>query len=201
MFILGFIKTTVYHELTHSAHYVKLGNSWYSQFVGAEVNEVINTFFSSNKPYGDGSNTFDSPIIALGESWAYHIGEFFADREYGAASQPAGEQFTNYRNGDITGLNSHLIALENYDPHLTGYPFDWIPKGLFYDMMDTRNDINSVPRIVSINDQVTGYTNQQFFNAFSSNITDLTAYRQNLLQQNGNNQSPQVINLFQQYGY
>ncbi len=188
------LKTTTYHELTHSAHYAALGNGWYSQFVDAEVNEVINTIFdSNNSPYGNGSNTFDSPIIALGENWAYHMGQFLADRQYGATSHEAHEQFTNYHNGDIAGLNCHLITLENYDPHLPNYPFDWIPKGLYYDMMDNRNENNPVV------DQVAGYTNQQFFNAFSSSITSLGAYRQNL--PNINNQAIQVTNLFQQYGY
>jgi hypothetical protein len=189
------LKTTVYHELTHSAHYLALGNGWYTQFVDAEINQIINTFFNqSASPYGNGSNA-DSPIIALGESWAYHMGQYLANRQYGLSSSCAGEQFTCYNNNDIPGLNSHLVALENYNPLLSGFPFNWIPKGLFYDMIDTRNE--SSPVI----DQVSGYTNQQFFNAFSSSITSLGAYRQNLLLQNGNNQSAQVINLFQQYGY
>lgn len=188
------LKSIVFHELTHSAHYAALGNGWYSQFVNAEINEVINNLFSGNSPYGNGSNTFDSPIIALGESWAYHMGQFLADRQYGATSSDAGEQFTLYHNGDIAGLSSHLIALENYDPNLSGYPFDWIPKGLYYDMIDTRNET-----IFPVSDGVAGYTNQQLFNAFNSNITSLGAYRQNL--PNINNQAVQVTNLFQQYHY
>jgi hypothetical protein len=90
----------------------------------------------------------------------------------------------------------HLIALENYNPLTPNYPFNWIPKGLFYDMMDIRNEA-----LVPVTDAVSAYTNQQFFNAFNSNITALAPYRQNLLAQNGNNQSVQVTNLFQQYGY
>lgn len=191
------LKTTAYHELAHSSHYAALGNSWYSQFMTAEIDEIINNFTSGNSPYGDGSNQNNSPIIALGESWAYHAGQFLADRQYGANSHEAHEQFTSYLNGDIAGLNCHLIALENFDPFLTTYPFRWIPKGLYYDLMDTRNDLNAVPRFTVIDDQVGGYTNQQFFNAFNSGITSLQAYRQNLV--NGNNS--QVINLFQQYGY
>ncbi|HYM94523.1 MAG TPA: hypothetical protein VET23_10315 [Chitinophagaceae bacterium] len=91
--------------------------------------------------------------------------------------------------------------MENYDPHLASYPFDWIPKGIYYDMMDTRNDATTNPQYVNINDQVAGYTNQQFFNAFSSSITTLGDYKTNLLQQSNNNQSAQVTNLFFQYGY
>lgn len=52
-----------------------------------------------------------------------------------------------------------------------------------------------------VNDSVSGYTNQQMFNAFNSNITNLSGYRTNLLQQNGNNQSAAVTYLFSQYGY
>jgi hypothetical protein len=195
------LKTTAYHELTHSAHYAALGNGWYSNFVGAEINEVILTLFSSNSPYGSGSNTFDSPIIALGESWAYHMGQYLAGMQYGMASSPAGEQSTSYSNGDIIGLNSHQIALENFDPNFTTAPFHWIPKGLFYDMMDGRNDFLAIPLFVNIDDQVSVYTNQKFFDAFNSNITSLGAYQQNLLQQNVGNQSAQITNLFQQYGY
>lgn len=193
------LKTTIYHELAHSTHYVKLSENWYGTFVGAEINEVINTFGSSRSPYGNGSNQISSPIIALGESWAYHIGQYLADKQYGNTSKPDGEQGIYYYNGDIPGLNSHQIALENFDPHYTSDVFHWIPKGLYYDMMDTRNDIQFNPLMVD--DEVSGYTNQQFFNAFGSSIKDLPAYKQNLLQQNNNNQSIQVINLFQQYGY
>lgn len=42
---------------------------------------------------------------------------------------------------------------------------------------------------------------QHFFDFLRSCITTLQGYRDNLLQLNNNNQSVQVINLFQQYGY
>jgi len=196
------LKTTIYHELAHSTHYVKLSENWYATFVGAEINETVVNFFSPSKtPYGDGSNQNDSPIIALGESWAYHIGQYLADKKYGASSVCSGEQGTCYSNGYITGLNSHQIALENFDPTFTSDPFHWIPKGLYYDLMDTRNDIQAIPRYINLDDQVSGYTNQEFFSAFSSSIQTLQSYKQNLLQQNNNIQSAQVLNLFQQYDY
>ncbi|HYM94522.1 MAG TPA: hypothetical protein VET23_10310, partial [Chitinophagaceae bacterium] len=92
------LKETVYHELTHAAQYSALSNSWYTSFVDAEANEIANTAFSVNSPYGDGSNTVNSPIIALGESWAYHMGQYLADKQYGSASRPAGEQGILYSN-------------------------------------------------------------------------------------------------------
>lgn len=68
-------------------------------------------------------------------------------------------------------------------------------------MMDTRNDITAIPIYANIDDQVSGYTNAEFFNAFSSSIYTLADYKTNLLLQNGNNQSVGVNSLFTQYGY
>lgn len=96
-------------------------------------------------------------------------------------------------------LSSHLNLLENFSPYRTGDPFHWIPTGLFYDMIDTRNEQKATGG--PVDDNVSGYTNQQFFNAFSSSIATLGSYKTNLLQQNGNNQSTQVTSLFSQYGY
>ena len=45
------VKETVYHELTHCAHYQKLGNSWYGPFVQAELLS-IQTSSGANSPYG-----------------------------------------------------------------------------------------------------------------------------------------------------
>lgn len=104
-------------------------------------------------------------------------------------------------NSPINLLSSHLNLLENFDPTRNADPFHWIPTGLFYDMIDTRNDATAIPRIVNIDDQVSGYTNQKFFNAFNSSIATLGNYKTNLLQQNGNSQSVQINSLFTQYGY
>lgn len=93
----------------------------------------------------------------------------------------------------------HLDVEENFNPNLASDPFKWIPQGLFYDLKDTRNDFLFDPTMV--NDQVSDYSNQQMFNAFSSSITTLGLYKTNLLLQNGNNQSTQVTSLFSQYGY
>ena len=182
--------------LFHASQFTQAGNNWYTNFVSAELAEIEANPAGQFNPYGHG-NTANSPIIALGEAWGYHMGHFLADRQYGVTSSCAGEQGICYNTGFIAGLNSHQIALEIFDPNLspTLDPFHWIPKGLYYDLLDTRNENNPVV------DQVSAYTNQQFFNAFNSNITSPGAYRQNLLTQNGNNQSVQVINLFQQYGY
>ena len=68
-------------------------------------------------------------------------------------------------------------------------------------MIDNRNDLFAVPLRVNLNDGVFGFTNQQMFNALESDVKSIPAFRQRLLQQNGNNQATEVTNLFAQYGY
>jgi hypothetical protein len=98
-----------------------------------------------------------------------------------------------------------MILFQDFNPNSATDHFKWIPTGLFYDIIDARNDATAIPRIVNIDDQVNQssnfYNNQKLFNAFNSSVTTLGAYRQNLLLQNSNNQSSQVISLFSQYGY
>ena len=194
------VKNDIYHELTHSAHYNALGNIWYTNFVNAEASAVIaHPFGGQYAPYGDGTATY-SPIIALGEGWAYHMGQFMADLRYGTK----GSCQTTQDNGRSYGVScdfdysdhSHLDALEFFDPNLATDPFRWIPKGLDEDLIDANNETNP------ITDNVSGYyTNHLLFNAFSSSITTLQGYRSNLLSQNANNQATNVINLFAAYHY
>lgn len=201
-----------YHELTHAAHYSKAGNTWYGNFVQAEIKEIIDNFNSNTYSlYGPGNNS-NSPIIALGESWAYHIGHFLADRKYAGRNIAPIEQRLLYKNSNIedlngnvlavTGLNAHLNLLEDFSPRRTvDDPFWWIPQGLYNDLIDNRNDFNAVPQRVPLADNVLNYTNQQFFNALDADINNLPAYRVRLLSENGNNQAAVVNAVFNFYGY
>lgn len=195
------LKETAYHELTHTAHYTALGIAWYRNFVDKEVSEIISNFGNSTySPYGGGNNSYSSPVIALGESWAYYMGHYLADRTYGLNSSQSDEQGIGYTNNNpLPGLSSHLNLLEDFSPYRLPDPFHWIPQGLFYDLMDTRNEqkLTGGP----VDDNVSNYTNQQMFNAFQSTIFTLQDYRIKLIQQNLNNQTTQVTNLFFQYGY
>ena len=192
---------TGYHELTHAGHYAKVGNAWWSNFVNAEVNQIITNFGGQYSPYGP-STSADAPIIALGESWAYHIGHFLTNSRYGTQSPQFKEQGIPYTNGKpAPELNSNLNLLEDFDPSRINDPFRWIPQGLYYDLIDNRNDRNVIPRSVDLDDNVTGYTNQQFFNALDVDINDLQSYRVRLLNQNANNQAAGVNLIFNFYGY
>lgn len=93
-------------------------------------------------------------------------------------------------------MHPHLDVEESFNPNLASDPFKWIPQGLFYDLRDLSNE--NAPVI----DQVSGFSNQQMFNAFQSTIFTLADYRAKLLQQNPTNQiSAFVTNLFNQYHY
>ncbi len=68
-----------------------------------------------------------------------------------------------------------------------------------YNLIDNRNGV-ALPFGFNTDD-VSGYTNQQIFNALQSDVRSIPAFRDRLLQQNGNNQAANVNLLFQQYGY
>ncbi len=201
------IKEKTYHELTHAAHYNSLGNSWYSQFVNAELSGIVgNVFNSTFSPYGNGSQSY-SAIIALGESWAYYMGHVMDDMRYGnTSSDPQSEQPGRLAHNTITTIggittatSAHINVLEIFDPNLTADPFRWIPQGLYEDLLDTRNE--TIATGGTVNDAVSNYTNQQMFNAFTSGITTLQGYRTNLLNTTTNPTSGSVTNLFSDYHY
>lgn len=195
-----FIKETVYYELSHASHYAKLGNTWYYNFVMAELAEIVAHPLPSDplNPYGSGASATNSPIIALGEAWGYHMGHFLADQRYGLSSAQADEQGIGYLNNNpVALLSSHLNLLEDFDPSRTGDPFRWIPKGLMYDLMDARNELGLHPVV----DGVSNFTIAQLFSALQSNVTTLQQYRVTFQQQNAGNQTIPITNLFAQYGY
>ncbi|MBD3750710.1 MAG: hypothetical protein IE931_14580 [Sphingobacteriales bacterium] len=98
-------------------------------------------------------------------------------------------------------MSSHLNLLKDFDPSRTYDPFHWIPQGLFYDLMDHRNDNDASPRRVLLDDTVYGNTNQQMFNALDNDIYSLQDYKTRLLSENGYNQQTGVNTIFTFYGY
>lgn len=191
------IKQTIYHELSHASQYSQLGNTWYTNFVNAELNEVYGYPSGPFSPYGPGQDG-NSPIIALGEAWGYHMGYFLANQKYNVENiNPTKGDFqvVVQQNGYI---GTDLVALENFIPNLPADPFKWIPKGLMLDLMD-----NGEPfPITQVNDNVSGYTIQQLFAAMQSDITTVAQYRARLVQQNPNNPtSNQISALFTSYNF
>jgi hypothetical protein len=206
------VKQLIYHEMSHAAHFNKVGEGWYSQLTTAELYTIAKWGATSpNAPYGIGDDGNVSQIIALGESWAEHIGQFFTDLRYGANSSWDFNQGFFYFNSTIqnslgttvavTGLNTHVNLLEDYSPFRLDDNTHWIPYGLYYDLIDDRNDNIAFPPRVAIDDQVLGYTNQQLFNAMDNDINNPVDYRVRLLNENNNNQSINLITIFNRYDY
>jgi hypothetical protein len=141
-------------------------------------------------------------ILTLNKSWAFHMGHFLTNRKYGTQSGTFREQGGIAYSTDVPviGLNSNLNLLEDFNPRRTVEdPFNWIPQGLYYDLLDNRNDRPFLR--VDLDDQVANYTNQQFFNALDADINNLPAYRVRLLSENANNQATGVTSIFTFYGY
>ena len=194
----NFIKETEYLELSHASHYAKLGTVWYTNFVSAEVAEIAIHPLPSNplNPYGTG-NTTNSPIIALGEAWCYHMGDFLADQRYGTSASSQIEQPGNtfFTGG---GAHPHIDVLEGFIPTFGADPFRWISKGLMEDLMDNTNEPNP-PGV--INDAVSGVIISQLFAALQSDVTTVPQYRGRLILQNSGFSATAIINLFGQYHY
>ena len=150
-FTSDLIKGTEYHELSHVSHYAKLGTVWYSSFVGAEMAEIAAHPSGSLSPYGS-FNTTNSPIIALGEAWGYHMGHFLADQRYGTLGSCQGEQTGGFSYCPNGFNHPNIDVLEAFDPNLSTDPFRWIPKGLMEDLID--NTIENTPII----DNIGGFT-------------------------------------------
>ena len=105
-----------------------------------------------------------------------------------------------FSNTTVSGVtySGHRNFLENYNPNRTEDPNRWLPKGLMNDLMD--GGIEPAQSRI-LNDNVSGYTNAQFYNALTNDVRGMNSYRDKLLQQNNNNQVNDVNILFQQYGY
>ena len=97
--------------------------------------------------------------------------------------------------------HKHIDVLEAFNPNLTADPFRWIPKGLMQDLMDNGELFNK-----NVNDQVSGFSILQIFNAVQSDVSTVQQYKARLILQNPNpannpNQSTQITTLFASYNY
>ena len=191
-------KETVYYAMSHASDYSQVGNTWYGIFVTDELNEVQKHPSKNDQynPYGDGGSS-NSPIIALGEAWGYHMGHFLANQRYGVNAFNQIEQPGLQYNPSGTN-HPDIDVLENFTPGYTPDPFRWIPKGLMYDLMD-----NGEPTyFTNVNDLVSGYTISQIFAALQSDVTTVPQYKTRLLQQNPGNPTNANLNaLLTSYGF
>ena len=187
----------VYHELSHANMYSVVGNDWWIKFGLAE---------NGNKgPGAYGECCSDKAYhIALGEGWAYFAGHYFAARRWGMLSTRFPEQGNLETNEGVIFfandklLNSHERFLESYDPQRAVDQSSWIPKGLFYDLIDP--PIEQYPGN-GIVDRVGGFTAREIFSVMSKDIRDLRAYRDKLIRMFPTRDTAAIRELFRQYGY
>jgi hypothetical protein len=197
------MKELAYHELGHASHYAQAGCDFWKAYRTAITTEISKTNQSNFHPYGTGNDGSTAPVIAIGEMWGNHCQYVYSNRHYGnggtaAANFTARMQGIEYQNIG-GGLNAHLNAIENHNPN-ANVIWTWIPEGLPYDLFDNANDNITIGNTRPI-DNVLGYTNQQCFNALQSDVRSIPAFRDRLLQLNGNNQQAQINQLLQSYGY
>ena len=205
------LKAITYHELGHASHFVQAGCGYWQDYRSRIAAEIA--FGNANtKPYGNGTEN-NAGVVGVGEMWGSHCEFIFINRHYGNGGGAAGYiariqgfQFTNSPAPPFgNGLNAYLNAIENFNPtinQLIGTPIDphqWLPQGLPFDLIDDRNDFNFNNNLPV--DNVSGYTTQNCFNALQTDVRSVPAFRDRLLQQNGNNQAANVIDLFFRYGY
>lgn len=189
---------TIFHELAHATLYRKAGSNWYGAVVDGTIQEATRIGLGEYSPYGDGHTT-NSGIIAVNEGWAYHFGNFLANRQYGVEAGCIQPQSFVQAVCSADSPTPYLEALERFNPGLQDDVHRWIPKGIFQDLRDnTQAEINT-PSLVD--DQASDFTNAQLFRAIESDVRFPQAYRDRLLQQTGSAQFTQVTNLFNQYGY
>jgi hypothetical protein len=187
----------VMHELAHASHYTAVGTVWWANFGLAEATN------KGEGTYGE-CCTEKAGLIALGEGWAYMIGHLFTDKLYGMKSTPFPEQGLIDENRNVLvfsnqgNISSHIHFLESYDPNRKLDPSSWVPKGLFYDMMDPRIELFDGS---SIKDEVSGYQCNQIFSLFNKDMKNMRQFKVRFIERYGGQQKQALDDLFLQYGY
>jgi hypothetical protein len=198
------LRSVVYHELGHAQHYSQSGCDFWTQYRNAIVTELSKLNQVDFHPYGTGNDQSTAPILATGEMWGNHVEKWYSERHYGNGGPVAANfisrlQGLAFSNNAASGLNANYWSIENFNPNRNQDVHRWIPQGIPYDLFDNRNDnLFIATRPI---DNANGFTLNQSFNALQSDVRSIPAFRDRLLQQNGNAQQVQVNQLFQQYGY
>jgi hypothetical protein len=187
----------VMHELAHASHYSVVGTVWWAKFGLAEATN------KGEGTYG-GCCSEKAGRIALGEGWAYTIGHLFTDKIYGLTSTSFPEQGNVTLNLDVLNFNnqpdisSHIHFLESYDPSRKQDPSYWIPKGLFYDLIDPKIEQFVASKIT---DEVSGYQCKQIFSLFNKDMNNMQDFKAKFITRYGGDQKKAIEDLFGQYGY
>src|SRR5687768_13984623 len=111
------VKQTIYHELGHASHYTKAGGDFWGDYIA---------YILLCGSYGNGTCPGNG-IIAVSEPFAEGVGAVLADNTYG----------TNHSNGHP--INDRWI-FELEEEALNPSSSDWVPWGLYYDLVDNNSN-------------------------------------------------------------
>lgn len=171
------IVETIYHEMGHSTHFTHVGNAYWTDFIA---------YIVSNNGYGT-KNTIGIGRIAVAEGWGFFVGKLYSSKYYeGFAANSAAQSLRDV----------YLSQLELRKPSDPNEYYNWIPFGMFYDLIDSGE-----PSSTLVIDNVNGYTPGMIFQSIGANVLTIGQFKTDLLGRHGNIQSPQVNQLVQSYGY
>lgn len=151
------LRTTIYHEYGHSLHYFKAGTQYWGQ----------NIFISlPGGGYGNDINTARGNFFALSEGWADYIGHLFGSFKYG-----------NIIVRDYTvnteGTDFIYDREDSYINHLEENPTfynSFVPRGLFYDLTDATNPVESW-------DRISGFTTDNIYQKLGPLLITIQGFR------------------------
>ena len=186
------IYETTFHELAHASHFKKVGQSFWVKYIN-----YISTYGSYGK--GTGNN---AGLCALGEAWGYHMGyrltleEFrsVGGRDNSVITWDGFEDFEPLETGSKDDDIQTFYDPANPDKRITNWE-GWIPAGIMNDIIDNNRDFVRA----GFWDDVTGYTQQDLFDALDKDVDTPQKFRDRLLSENGNRDQTDLEELFEAY--
>ena len=176
VFFSARLMQTAFHELGHASHYVRAGTGYWIDFSWAIL-------FPNGGcgGYGCGTGT-DDGNVAVGESWAEFIGTNHALRRY-----PLGQKNSVFFGG--------LVRFDRALEEEMWFFNDWIPTGIYNDLMDNFNVI------LEPWDNVNGATIRQLYLVFNPDVDFICDYQEEFLRLYTNFNRNDVELIFRNHDY
>jgi len=137
----------LFHELGHASLYHKVGQDWYKKLMVASIRD------------GYGSPGYNNwGVVQVAESWAEFIGTEHARRRFGSFG---------FKRSDMLGFITFTPFNQESEDWFSE---NWIPSGLYYDLMD---NVNLRPEAW---DRVGGASISDMYNVFDPYSTSVCNY-------------------------
>ncbi len=152
--------STSYHELGHASHYTNVGETYWMDY---RDHIVFNGGYGSFGNFNFGSSPGK---VALGQAVGNYIGYRYGSAISGSPGAPL------------------------YGGEINHFRQNFIPVGLMWDLEDSQQDYVQDPNnslIFLTNENVFGFTSEQYFDALNVTIVDIELFGQRLKQLHLNN--------------